>query len=123
MNIPNNIQNNIQFIMTETVQTLVPVIMDDFYMSSSDEEEDDYDMKLCMMMDYENFTIKQLTRISDYYKLKNPKNVKKIDIIIRISQFETDDSNESIVLKRKQMWFYMSELKTDSFMSQFIFWG
>ena len=123
MNIPNNIQNNIQFIMTEPVQTLVPVIMDDFYMSSSDEEEDDYDMKLCMMMDYENFTIKQLTRISDYYKLKNPKNVKKIDIIIRISQFETDDSNESIVLKRKQMWFYMSELKTDSFMSQFIFWG
>jgi hypothetical protein len=36
--------------------------------------------------------------------------------------FENNSENIEMVLKRKQLWFFMGELKMDKFMKKFILW-
>ena len=78
------------------------------------------------MINYnENFTVKELLIICDYYgfakTLKNSKCNKEQIIEILVS-FESDLNNSDIVFKRQNMWFYMSELKNDKFMKKFLLW-
>ena len=82
--------------------------MDDLYVSFTN-----YD---------ENYNVKQLQQICEFYGIKCGK-VKKIDIIGEIVMFENDTSNIEIVLKRHQFWDYMKELKEDKFMRKFIIWS
>lgn len=105
-------------------------ILNELLNMSSDEEneyiteqliQNEYDMSI--RIEYEENTIKQLMRIVDYYKIKIPKQSKKIDIINEIVTFEQSLSNHQIVNKRKILWHYISELKSDSFMKQFVFWS
>ena len=70
-----------------------------------------------------NFTVKQLSMICDYYgilKGMKGKNKNKNDLIEAIVSFENDSSNSIIVLRRKKLWFYLEELKRDSFLKKFI---
>jgi hypothetical protein len=70
-----------------------------------------------------NYTVKQLLLICDYYGiLKNIKLAKanKDDIINNLVLFENNMENFEIVFKRKQMWHYMEEIKSDKFMKKFI---
>ena len=70
-----------------------------------------------------NYTIKQLLQICDYYNIsKNIKVIKanKDDIITNLIGFENNPENYNIVNKRKQMWYYMEELKNDKFMKKFL---
>ena len=68
-----------------------------------------------------NFNMKQIIIICNYYNIVcNKKMWKKIDYIKAILEFEHNTENYETVLRRKQMWFYMEELKTDKFMKQFI---
>lgn len=73
-----------------------------------------------------NYNIKQLLVICDYYGIsKNSikiNKMKKQDIIEQIMLFEKDSDNIEIVQKRKQMWYYMNELKNDKFMKKYILW-
>jgi len=73
-----------------------------------------------------NFTIKQLLIITDYYGLnkivKSFKKCKKEDIIHLLVEFESLEENSLIVNKRKQLWYYMNELKTDNFMKKYVLW-
>jgi hypothetical protein len=78
------------------------------------------------MINYnENFTVKELVIICDYYgfakKLKNSKCNKEQIIEILVS-FESDTNNSDIVFKRQNMWFYMNELKNDKFMKKYVLW-
>ena len=73
----------------------------------------------------QNYTVKQLMVICDYYNIsKNIKlcKLKKQDIIETIITFELDHLNTEIVNKRKIMWNYLNELKNDKMMKQFIIW-
>ena len=73
------------------------------------------------MNNYEmNYTVKQLQVILEYYGLKN-KKMKKEDLIYEISLFEENYENMETVMKRKEMWYYMEELKNDKFMKKFVF--
>ena len=78
------------------------------------------------MINYqENFTVKELLIICDYYGLsKELKNHKcnKDQIIEILVSFESDTNNSDIVFKRQNMWFYMNELKNDKFMKKFLIW-
>jgi hypothetical protein len=95
------------------------------FMAEMENELDD-DLTVPKMINYhENFTVKELLLICDYYgfakELKNNKYNKE-QIIEFLVSFESDLNNSDIVFKRQNMWFYMSELKNDKFMKKFLLW-
>lgn len=73
-----------------------------------------------------NYTVKQLLQICEYYNiLKEVKMTKcnKEEIINTIVLFESNPQYYNIVCRRKQLWFYINELKGDKFMKKFILWN
>ena len=87
----------------------------DFDEKEEEEEEEDQEE------DYESLTVKQLVRIRDYYNI--PKSKKKEDLINDIVEFESNIENIDTVMRRTKLWGYISELKSDKYMKQFIFWS
>jgi hypothetical protein len=79
-----------------------------------------------IMKDYElNFNVKQLLLICEYYGISKDIRVNKLkkqDIIEQIILFEKNLENIEITIKRKEMWYYMSELKNDKMMKKFVIW-
>jgi DNA integrity scanning protein DisA with diadenylate cyclase activity len=84
------------------------------------------DFKVSQMIDYqENYTVKELLTICDYYGFaKDLKTNKcnKEEIIHFLVNFESTPINNNIVIKRKNMWFYMNELKNDKIMKKYVLW-
>jgi hypothetical protein len=78
------------------------------------------------LIDYNlNYNIKQLLLICEYYGLlKEVKTnkMKKLEVIYFLLDFEENIDNTCIVYKRKQLWYFMSELKNDKFMKKFVLW-
>jgi hypothetical protein len=89
-------------------------------------ELDNHDLTMPHVINYhENFTVKELLLICDYYGFaKNVKNSKlnKEQLIETLVAFESDPNNSEIVFKRQNMWFYINELKHDKFMKKFVLW-
>ena len=83
-----------------------------------------YDKVYIEIKNYDlNFTVKQLTQICEYYNLSKDiklNKMKKQEIIEQIIMFENNDDNYDIVLKRKELWYYMNELKNDKQMKKFV---
>ena len=84
----------------------------------------DDELKFPLMINYnENYTVKELLHICDYYGISKQLKAKKCNketIVEILVDFETDPTNEQIVFKRQNMWFYMNELKNDKFMRKYI---
>jgi hypothetical protein len=82
------------------------------------------DAKVFMdMKDYElNYNVKQLSLICEYYGLRITKQ-KKQDIIEQIVIFENTMENIVITMKRKELWYYINELKNDKMMKKFVIWS
>ena len=103
-------------------------LTDEFYalLNKGDESSSDnqYDKIFMEIKNYDlNFTIKQLTQICEYYNLSKDiklNKMKKQDIIEQIVLFEHSYENYNTVLKRKEMWYYMSELKNDKLMKKMV---
>jgi len=73
-----------------------------------------------------NFTVKQLLLICDYYGLmKDVKTnkMKKQDVIEQILLFENNMENYEVVIRRKELWYYLNELKNDKIMKKFVIWN
>lgn len=73
-----------------------------------------------------NYNIKQLLIICEYYNLLKDiraNKSKKQDIIEQIIFFENNPENVEIVNKRKELWYYIDELKNDRIMKRFVIWG
>lgn len=71
-----------------------------------------------------NFNVKQLLQICDYYgiaKMMRQQKCNKDEIIMMLVDFEASDENCEIVTKRQLLWYYVNELKNDSFMKKYIF--
>jgi hypothetical protein len=95
------------------------------FMAEIENELDD-ELTIPKIINYnENFTVKELLLICDYYgfakELKNNK-CNKDQIIEILVSFESDLNNSDIVFKRQNMWFYMRELKNDKFMKKYVLW-
>ena len=74
-------------------------------------------------VNYSNNTIKELLLICDYYGITKELKLNKCtktQIIHILTDFEILSSNRDIVFKRKNMWFYINELKNDKFMKKYI---
>lgn len=67
----------------------------------------------------EDFLKKDLEMIASYYNISKRKKTKG-ELIQDIVLFETDPINFEITQKRKLMWFYLNELKTDRYLKKFI---
>ena len=80
------------------------------------------DHNLALQTDYNtNYNIKQLKFIITYYNIETKKrNLKKKDLINEIINFELNNKNINIVNKRKQLWFYMKQIKEDSYLNKYI---
>jgi hypothetical protein len=73
----------------------------------------------------DNYTVKQLMHICDYYGISKEVKAfkcKKQEIVNFLLVFENTDNNFEVVMKRKQLWYYINELKNDKFMKKFILW-
>jgi len=81
---------------------------------------------LPQMINYnENFTVKELLLICEYYGFAKDLKINKFNkeqIINYLVSFETDPNNSDIVCKRRNMWFYINELKNDKFMKKYVIW-
>jgi hypothetical protein len=90
-------------------------------------QEPDSDDIFLEMKDYEmNYNVKQLLLICEYYDiLKDVRanKAKKQDIIEQILLFEKNLENTEITMKRKELWYYINELKNDKMMKKFVIWG
>lgn len=84
------------------------------------------DLKIPEIINYnENYTVKELLLICEYYGIAKELKAKKCnkEIIIEfLVDFESKITNTEVVCKRKNLWFYMNELKSDKFMKKYIFW-
>ena len=84
------------------------------------------DNMLSHMVDYtENYTVKQLLQICDYYGFAKELKINKYNkeqIVSFLVVFESEAINMDIVCRRKNMWFYMNELKSDKFMKKYVLW-
>ena len=68
---------------------------------------------------FENYTVKMLQHIANYYKIQKTR-LKKEELIQLIIQFENNVENSEVVYNRKRMWHYVNELKNDSYFSKFV---
>jgi hypothetical protein len=73
----------------------------------------------------ENYTVKELLLICEYYgfaKYLKANKYNKEQIVNWLVVFENDINNSDIVFKRQDMWFYINELKKDKFMKKYVVW-
>lgn len=87
---------------------------------------DQDDMRIPHMLNYqENYTVKELLLICEYYNLSKSVRACKLnkeEIVNFLTEFESDILNAEIVNRRQTLWFYINELKQDKFMKKFILW-
>tara|TARA_B100000795_G_scaffold101648_1_gene74825 strand:+ start:2349 stop:2774 length:426 start_codon:yes stop_codon:yes gene_type:complete len=74
---------------------------------------------LSLQLFYEEYTKKELEIIADYYYISKRKK-RKLELIQDIILFEIDTQNNERTQKRKLMWFYISEIESDSYLKKFI---
>ena len=119
---------NISFLLepnNETFNDVDSVINIDDYLQEINDQLDD-DLVIPKIINYnENFTVKELLLICEYYgiskELKSNKCNKEV-IINFLVDFESNCMNTQIVLKRQRMWLYINELKNDKFMKKYVLW-
>ena len=96
------------------------------FMTEMENIEINDDFAFPKMINYhENFTVKELLLICEYYGIAKDLRVNKCnkeEIIIILVNFENKPINDDIVLKRRNMWYYMSQLKNDKFMKKYVLW-
>ena len=73
-----------------------------------------------------NYTVKQLLLICDYYGIAKDLRITKCnksDILNTLIIYENNIENLEKVNKRKQLWYYIHELKNDKFMKKYVLWN
>lgn len=80
----------------------------------------DHDNMTALHVDYfENYNLKLLYHIANYYNIPK-KKLRKEELIQLIILFENDPENTLAVYNRKRFWHYLHELKTDQYFGKFI---
>jgi len=106
----------------ETMEDLEEMLND--FENIQCQDESTYEMYVSMDHYDKNYTVKQLQQICDYYsnlgmKMEKGKK-KKQDLVCEIVLFEENEENIEIVSKRKELWYYIEELKRDTFMKKYV---
>ena len=127
----NNTNNeNVFFSLDESDQSddsnEIPNFLDDFNFTNEVNDLNNEGIIEVMFVDYKlNYTVKELLLICEYYglakELKNQKCCKDLIIIVLVD-FESDPLNNTIVLRRQEMWRYINILKNDKIMKKYVLW-
>lgn len=119
-----NIKFSIDFLSDDKSNNSNDVINEINICSIENEKNDDY-----IVFDYynysNNYTVKELMLICEFYNIAKDLKSKKANkemIINSIQIYENDPENYEIVAKRHNFWFYIQELKNDKFMKKFVLW-
>jgi hypothetical protein len=123
---------NITYQLTEDIDDIenevnIIDLLDEFEQIKVMENNSEKDYIYTEIANYDlNYNVKQLSLICEYYGLLKDirtSKLKKMDIIEQIILFEKDKNNFDIVMKRKQLWYYIEELKSDKIMKRFVIWN
>ena len=82
-------------------------------------EDEIISSELLLEIEFNEYTLKELQRFCDYYKLPKHK-MKKQDVIKQLILFEVNNENKNIVETRRTLWEYFLILKEDPFFKKFI---
>jgi hypothetical protein len=119
----NEIHKNETVFNNNELETILKEINDNSFDDYNFNEQSQI-LLMTKTLDYDmNYNIKQLLMICDYYGLlKEVKlnKLKKQEIISFLLDFEENIENSLLVYKRKQLWYFMNELKNDKFMKKYI---
>lgn len=122
----NNDENITFFLNDEQTDDFLDLNALEYELNGMDLSTIQEDELFIEMKNYElNFNVKQLMLICEYYEMKDIRanKLKKQDIIEQIILFETNPENIEVVTKRKELWYYIDELKNDKMMKRFVIWG
>jgi len=111
-------KENINIIYEEDDNTIV-----DFNNFLNEMEKTDID--ILYETNYNKFTIKELLLICEYYGIAKELKIHKCckDVIIQfLVDFESIPLNNTIVLRRQEMWRCINILKNDKFMKKYVLW-
>ena len=96
------------------------------FLNECDTENELEDLRTPLTLDYaENYTVKELLLICEYYGFAKEIKANKLgkDLLIQcLVDYEMDSLNAAIVDKRRNMWFFINELKNDKFMKKYVLW-
>ena len=99
-------------------------VIKELYMNDDKPDGTACSERAAVELDYEiNTTVSSLNKIMDYYNIptrENRKELRKLDKVKRIVDFETCEDNKEVVKKRKRFWEYVSELKQDDYFKKYI---
>jgi len=116
---------NINYFINDVEEKNNELNIDEFLYELENIELND-ELTIPQMINYnENFTVKELLLICEYYGFaKDLKSIKsnKEEIIHFLVDFEKNPINSDIVFRRQNMWFYINELKNDKFMKKYVLW-
>ncbi len=101
-------------------------ILDEFNYSNSNNNISNEEFFEAMCFEYKlNYNVKELLLICEYYGIAKELRANKCnkeEIIIILVNFENNPINNDVVLRRRNMWHYMSQLKNDKFMKKYVLW-
>ena len=125
-----NDNENVFFSLDESDQSddsnEIPNFLDDFNFTNEVNDLNNEGIIEVMFVDYKlNYTVKELLLICEYYGLAKELKIQKCckDIIIQILvDFENNPLNNTIVLRRQEMWRCINILKKDKFMKKYFLW-
>ena len=126
----NNSNENVFFSLDESDQSEnsneIPNFLDDFDFSNEINDLNNEGIIEVMFVDYKlNYTVKELLLICEYYGISKELKIHKCckDIIIQfLVDFESIPLNNTIVLRRQEMWRCINILKNDKFMKKYVLW-
>ena len=101
------------------INEIIDLVNEEYKMCSKEDDNVFTDIAQKQILYDQQFLKKELEIIADYYCISKRKKT-KIELIQDIVLYETDPTNFEIVEKRKLMWFYLNELKTDRYLKKFI---
>jgi hypothetical protein len=90
-----------------------------FLFPASPTKNDSFHEDGWMDNELQQLSLKELIVIRDYYRLpKKGHPSKKSHLIFTLTLFESLPENRDIVNKRKTLWYFLRELKSDKFMKR-----
>jgi hypothetical protein len=121
-------KENISFFIDDSMEQNNCNFMDDLNELLNMEYVFKEDDNLCTkIIHYDiNYTVKQLLLICDYYGIAKDLRITKCnksDILNSLIIYENNIENLEKVNKRKQLWYYIHELKNDKFMKKYVLWN
>jgi hypothetical protein len=126
----DNNNENVFFSLDESEQSddsnEIPNFLDDFNFTNEINDLNNEGIIEVIFVDYKlNYTVKELLLICEYYGIAKELKINKCckDIIIQILvDFENNPLNNTIVLRRQEMWRCINILKNDKFMKKYVLW-